>query len=148
MNDSSFDNLKGVLFHLNHIYKGNLIVRVNVFVYFTDHWNGTFSAVGWCQNSFGSVCMYVCIYNAFHFCFFLIDSGRKIGLGSMAYYFVVKKWIVYINYPVCLTFLRHIMIKSDFRRIYKIDEKAIIKNRYNRIPHPTLNTKRERNTIN
>ena len=30
----------------------------------------------------------------------------------------------------------------------KVDKKAMIKNRYNRISHPALNTKRERDTYN
>ena len=30
----------------------------------------------------------------------------------------------------------------------KVDKKAMIKNRYNRIPHPALNTKRERDAYN
>ena len=30
----------------------------------------------------------------------------------------------------------------------KVDKKAMIRNRYNRIPHPVLNTKRERDTYN
>ena len=30
----------------------------------------------------------------------------------------------------------------------KVDEKATIRNRYNRIPHPALDTKWERNTYN
>ena len=30
----------------------------------------------------------------------------------------------------------------------KIDKKAMIRNRYNQIPHPALNTKRERDTYN
>ena len=30
----------------------------------------------------------------------------------------------------------------------KLDEKATLKNRYNPIPHPVLDTKRERNTYN
>ena len=30
----------------------------------------------------------------------------------------------------------------------KVDKKAMIRNRYNRIPHPALNTKRERDTYN
>ena len=30
----------------------------------------------------------------------------------------------------------------------KVDKKTKIRNRYNRIPHPTLNTKRERDTYN
>ena len=32
--------------------------------------------------------------------------------------------------------------------IVKVDKRAMIRNRYNRIPHPDLNTKRERNTNN
>ena len=31
---------------------------------------------------------------------------------------------------------------------FKVDKKATIRNRYNRIPHPALNTKRERDTYN
>ena len=31
---------------------------------------------------------------------------------------------------------------------YKVDQKAMVRNRYNRIPHPVLNTKRERDTHN
>ena len=30
----------------------------------------------------------------------------------------------------------------------KVDKKAMIRNRYNRIPHPVLNTERERDTYN
>ena len=30
----------------------------------------------------------------------------------------------------------------------KVNEKAMVMNRYNRIPHPTLDTKWERNTYN
>ena len=30
----------------------------------------------------------------------------------------------------------------------KVDKKAMIRNRYNRIPYPALNTKRERDTYN
>ena len=33
-------------------------------------------------------------------------------------------------------------------RICKVDKKAMLRNRYNRIPHPTPNTKRERDTHN
>ena len=32
--------------------------------------------------------------------------------------------------------------------IYNADKKAMIRNRYNQIPHPALNTKRERDTYN
>ena len=32
--------------------------------------------------------------------------------------------------------------------VYKVDKKAMIRNRYNRIPYSVLNTKRERDTYN
>ena len=37
---------------------------------------------------------------------------------------------------------------TEFHRIKetKVDEKAMIRNQYNQIPHPAPNTKRERNT--
>ena len=38
------------------------------------------------------------------------------------------------------------VFKSCFRHLEKIDKKAMIRNRYNQIPHPGLNTKRERDT--
>ena len=33
-------------------------------------------------------------------------------------------------------------------KTYKVGEKAMIRNRYDRIPYPALNTKRERDTYN
>ena len=36
----------------------------------------------------------------------------------------------------------------DMSPVNKIDKKAIVKNRYYKIPHPALNTKRERGTYN
>ena len=33
-------------------------------------------------------------------------------------------------------------------RVSEVEKKAMIRNRYNRIPHPVLNTKRERDTYN
>ena len=38
--------------------------------------------------------------------------------------------------------------KSAVNLNVDVDEKAMIRNRYNRVPHLALNTKRERNTYN
>ena len=39
-------------------------------------------------------------------------------------------------------------LRIRFVRINKVDKKAMIRNRYNQIPHPALNTKRGRDTYN
>ena len=42
-----------------------------------------------------------------------------------------------------------IQFKHEISHSYcKEDKKAMIRNRYSRIPHPALNTKRERDTYN
>ena len=38
------------------------------------------------------------------------------------------------------------LLQEIFKGRLKVDAKAMIRNRYNRIPHPALNTKREKNT--
>ena len=42
-------------------------------------------------------------------------------------------------------FIPHLTTITDS---YKVDKKAMIRNRHNRIPHPAFNTKRERDTYN